>query len=129
MQFDMETAIKIAKQLQEQERTPGIIKPSVTADPPSSSDNREQQSQNLRNHMLLMQDAGWLADVKMRSTAGDWQGRLTYQGHLWLETTQNEGLLKRMKDEVTRVGIPGAQTVIAEVLKMIASTVTGNTPP
>ena len=76
-----------------------------------------------------MQDAGWLDAVDVFNAAGVWKARVTYQGHLWLEVAENEGILKRMRDAVARSGFIGANTVLAAVVKeVIANAVCVRTP-
>ena len=123
MPFNLDLAIQIASHLQNQDRTRALIGPE---DIPHEKDNEEpwRMGETLQTQLLLMQDAGWLADVEIFNAAGQWQARLTYHGNLWLDASRNESLMKRIRQELQSQGIRAAHTVVAETIKGIVATVT-----
>ena len=118
MRFNIDTAIKIGRHLQSQDIVNGIVSPEIV-DTEKDTAKPWLQGEELEAHLLVMQDAGWLDAVDVFNAAGDWQARVTYQGHLWLEAAENEGILKRMRDAVARSGLIGANTVLAAVVKEV----------
>ncbi len=123
MQFDLDLATQIATHLQGQDLVQATIGPE---DIPSQSDDEERwkSQERLEAHLLLMQDAGWLDNVDIFTAGGTWQARLTYQGHLWLDASSNESIMKRIKQEVLNQGLRATNTVIAETIKGIVSATT-----
>lgn len=121
MQFDLDLGIQIAAHLQDQDTVLARIDPE---DIPLQSDDEERwkSSERLEAHLLLMQDAGWLDNVDMFNARGTWQARLTYQGHLWLDASSNEGMMERIKQGIQNQGMSATNTVVAEVIKAIVST-------
>ena len=71
-----------------------------------------------------MQDAGWLDSVDIFTAGGTWQARLTYQGHLWLDATRNESIMRRIRQEIQNQGIRAVNTVVAETIKGIVTAAT-----
>ncbi len=122
MEFNMDIAIRIGNCIRDQDRTRGILKAENLEDLTEYT-LEWQKIEELENHMMLMQDAGWLADVEPFNAGGDFHGRLTYQGHLWLEAVQNEGLRQRITEAAKLIGPTGAKTIIAEAVKQIAASV------
>ena len=123
MEFDLDFALHIARHLQRQDLVRAIIDPDAI---PTQSNNDEpwKPGERLEAHLLLMQDAGWLDSVDIFTAGGTWQARLTYQGHLWLEASSNESVMKRIKQEVQNHGLRATNTVIGEVIKGIVSAAT-----
>ena len=93
MQFNLDLAIQIATHLQGQDLTRAIIGPE-DIHPQSDNEERWKFGESLEAHLLLMQDADWLDNVKIFNVAGQWQARLTYQGNLWLDASSNESVMK-----------------------------------
>ena len=119
MIFDIDTAVRIGEVLRGQDQVVGVINYSVI----DSSEDVGTQCQLLLGHLRIMEDAGWLADAGTYNVAGDFQARLTYGGQLWLDAVQDESLLQRVRDVVTEFGLVAANSVVAEVIKSIASRV------
>lgn len=71
----------------------------------------------------MMGDVGWVADAGTYNRAGDFQAQLTYGGLLWLDAVQDEGLLQRVCDAMTEFGLVAGNSVVAEIVKSIASRV------
>ena len=122
MKFDIDSAIRIAKEVQSQKLARAIVCRHVLSDRTYAEE--WERSEELDAYMMIMRDAGWLDDVEPFNVAGDWQARLTYQGHLWLEASQDESIVQRIRDEVAKVGLSGANTVVAECIKAIVSIAT-----
>ena len=120
MQFELDLVIQIATHLQGQNSVRARISPE---DIPSQGENEEQwkRGERLEAHLLQMQDAGWLDNVDIFNAAGTWEARLTYQGHLWLDASSNESIMKRIRQEIQNHGLRAANTVIAETIKSIVS--------
>ena len=83
MRFNIDTAIKIGRHLQNQDTVNGRVSPEIV-DTEKDTAKPWLQGEELKAHLLIMQDAGWLDAVDVFNVAGDWQARVTYQGHLWL---------------------------------------------
>ena len=123
MEFDLDLALHIGRHLQGQDLVLARITPQ---DIPTQSNDDEpwKSGQRLEAHLFLMLDAGWLGDVQNFMGAGTWQARLTYQGHLWLDASSNESVMKRIKQEIQNHGLRATNTVIAETIKGIVSATT-----
>jgi hypothetical protein len=123
MEFDLDLALHIARHLQKQDLVLARISPK---DIPTQSNDDEpwKRGERLEAHLLLMQDAGWLNDVDLSTAGGTRQARMTYQGHLWLDASSNESVMKRIKQEIQNHGLRATNTVIAETIKGIVSSTT-----
>lgn len=74
-------------------------------------------------HCALLYDAGFISDYDSKNAEGRlWMfgvGRLTWEGHEFLDKIRNETVWNKTKETVTKNGLP----MILDVIKSIASTV------
>lgn len=123
MRFDLDLSIQIATHLQNQD----LVRATIHSDDlPNEIDDDESwhRQEKLEAHLLLMQDAGWLDNVDIFTADGTWQARLTYQGHLWLDASTNESIMKRVRQEILNHGLRATNIVMAETFKAIVSAAT-----
>ena len=119
MRFDIDTAILIGHHLQTQDLVNAMVDPDIIEI--EEPHERHVPGELLEAHLLMMQDAGWLDGVSMFNASGTWQARVTYQGHLWLEAADDQGIRQRIAEAASTHGIPAAKAVIAEGIRVFVS--------